>query len=844
MKAMKSMEFIELSKDRTFDCVHPIGAGKPNYAAAAFEDPPFMSFMLSMLNPSLSGLPARGFGMKRALCFLVIVLAVLGPVGAMDHALDPLASGRAALEEGLPSVALAKLSPIKPQDLTPSQLAEREILLVRASLLAGDPITAAALLASTTSKSKDFAFWSGETNAALGNFEKALAFYQAAMPGMESGLGAARMLTALGRPDDAMEVLNSLEQTPHVRLELAALLLDRNDPTGAMSVLQSLGDIPGRDAARRDYLLATAVFRNGDPANALKILDRPSKPDAALALRSSILRAACLAESGDRDGAEVVLEKFVESHPSHPDLSDLFMELDRLYASQKSPSSSELRRWSEDPVNSSRAALALYFVARNEQRLNRADRSESAYAEFLSKHPNHQLSKNARIELSSLALAGNKPTEALKALGGVPGADMDFYRGLAFAAGGDYAAASTSFENAAKSSGWETARFNAALSGILAGKPVPTFAGNASLNSELRLAMALDAAQRRDPKAAELLEKVAQENISPWSETALLALAEWKYLQLDLEGARKDILRISSSGNPATIERAGALDVFLHDDGTPDSEPKVVMAAETFLTNNPSSPLRAEVLMKLGEIHFRRGDYLSAQSSLTKAAEANPGSAIAEKARFLAAQAASRSMSEAGTEEALELYEVVARSGGPLALRSRLAQALLLNALGRPKESIPVLEKILESGPDEELRYAALIEKGDTYFGLGDSDPTAYPEAIAAWRLAFAPEVPSRWRNQALVKIGAASERLGELPAALASYHDVLSAKPDEEPEYFWFYKAGFDAVRILESQARIDEAIVIYEKLAARDGPRSEEARQRLNALRLENFLWEEKAP
>jgi tetratricopeptide (TPR) repeat protein len=251
--------------------------------------------------------------------------------------------------------------------------------------------------------------------------------------------------------------------------------------------------------------------------------------------------------------------------------------------------------------------------------------------------------------------------------------------------------------------------------------------------------------------------------------------------------------------------------------------------------------LRADVLLKLGEVSFRRGDYLSAQSHLEQAAAAQPGSPLAEKAQFLAAQAASRLLTESGTEQALEHYTDVARANGPLAYRARLAQALLLNALNRPREAIPVLESILSSDADESLRFAALIEKGDTYFLLGDSEPASYSEAIAAWRLAAEPETPARWRNQALVKIGAASEKLGEFPAALASYHSVLSAKNDQEPEYFWFYKAGFDAARILENENKAAEAIEIYERLAATEGPRAEEARERINSLRLENFLWED---
>jgi tetratricopeptide (TPR) repeat protein len=684
-----------------------------------------------------------------------------------------------------------------------------------------------------------------EVSAALGRFAAAEDAYRLAVSeyGADALVGQARMLAALGRREEALAVFASAESSVAMRLEMAALLLDLKKSADVIRELEALENLEDGQAARRDYLLAHAYLLQDDPKTALNILQRKSRPDAALAANMVMLKASCLSALSQQEAAEALLEKFIESQPAHPDLAGLFAALDRLYQTQTSPSSSELRRWSEDSANSQRALTATYYLARNEARLKRLDRAEKAFQNFVEASPDHALAEDARIELANLFLASNKPAQALAALGDHPGAAMDFHRGLAHAAGGNYAEAARAFDQSLALTGWESARFNAALSRILAFRgeeETPT--ASASWNAELQLAFALEAARRRDPLAASLLEAATKNLQPPLSDSAILAIAEWKYLQLDLAGARSEIRRVSSSGDSA--ERAAALSVFLEDEGTADSEPKTMAAAEQFLAEHPNSSLLPEVLLKLGEIHFRRGDYLSAQSTLQKAAEARPASPIAEKALFLAAQAASRSMSVAGNEEALEIYESVAKAGGPLALRARLAQALLLNALGRPKEAIPVLDKILESSPDDELKFATLIEKGDTYFLLGEGDASVYPEAIAAWRLAAAPEVPARWRNQALVKIGAASERLGEIPAALSSYHDVLSHKSDSQPEYFWYYKAGFDAARILESQAQVDEAIVIYEKLAAKDGPRSEEARQRLNALRLENFLWEEGPP
>ena len=55
------------------------------------------------------------------------------------------------------------------------------------------------------------------------------------------------------------------------------------------------------------------------------------------------------------------------------------------------------------------------------------------------------------------------------------------------------------------------------------------------------------------------------------------------------------------------------------------------------------------------------------------------------------------------------------------------------------------------------------------------------------------------------------------------------------------FYKAGFEAAHILEAQEQWKPAIAIYQKMAALEGPRSDEAKNRITDLRLKHFIWEE---
>ena len=346
-------------------------------------------------------------------------------------------------------------------------------------------------------------------------------------------------------------------------------------------------------------------------------------------------------------------------------------------------------------------------------------------------------------------------------------------------------------------------------------------------------------AAKRSPGARDLLRKIADSE-SAYGQRARLALAEWAFLQVSAEDAGVELRRISTD-DPSTKERTDYLAIFQGDTADRESEAQVAKLAETFIAQYPDSRFEPHVRMKLGEMFYRRGDYLGARGQFGIIAERFSDSPLAEKAVFLTAQAMARSLDPSEMEEAIEIFEQVVKSGGPLSLRARLAQAGLLNALKRPEEALGVLDRILESKPDPELRYTVLIEKGDTLFSQGAQDPENYRSAIASWKqISEDPAAPKMWSHQALAKMGAACEKLGNYDAALDCYYGAFSQGQKGGPEYFWFYKAGFDAARLLESQKLWKEAIAVYEKIGSVDGPRAEEARDRVNRLRLENFIWE----
>jgi tetratricopeptide (TPR) repeat protein len=202
-------------------------------------------------------------------------------------------------------------------------------------------------------------------------------------------------------------------------------------------------------------------------------------------------------------------------------------------------------------------------------------------------------------------------------------------------------------------------------------------------------------------------------------------------------------------------------------------------------------------------------------------------------------------MNTGAIDRALASFEAVVKREGPLKLYARQEQANIQSRLSREDEALALYELILTATPppDPQLRQATLCAKGDCLLTLGRREDSK--ERIAAAigvydELTAQPGVTPVWRNQALFKRGKALDQLGRTGEAVLSYYDVLNRSAAGDREYFWLYKAGFEAARLFEQQEQWKSAAGIYEKVAAFEGPRSAEARARLKQLRLEHYLWE----
>jgi hypothetical protein len=137
-----------------------------------------------------------------------------------------------------------------------------------------------------------------------------------------------------------------------------------------------------------------------------------------------------------------------------------------------------------------------------------------------------------------------------------------------------------------------------------------------------------------------------------------------------------------------------------------------------------------------------------------------------------------------------------------------------------------------------------MCEKGETLFAIGDEESTAAAAEVFR-KVTGDPNAKRVWKNRALFHLAKCLERSDDKAGALEACFEVIASHQQEGPgadEFVWFYRAGFEAVHLLQQQERWVPAVNVAEKLASANGPRSQEARKLANEIRLKHFLWEEK--
>ena len=648
------------------------------------------------------------------------------------------------------------------------------------------------------------------------------------------------------------------------------LLAVKQDMAGATRLLDALPATREDEKKERRLLRARIEAQLGNNEKAVALLTPIIKEPAGGS--HSVLSASLLAiadaslQMGVPATGDDFLEDYIERQPHDRDLPKIFAKLDQLYAAERKQSRHELVRWSKDRVQP-RAALSQWYLARAELRLGRRDVALQILEQLRGKYPAFPALAEAFLEYGRLLCDDGRFDQALAAITTArtlrptqPVLDaINLLAGRVQFEAERFDAAAQTYQQIAQSGSphAKAALFNASLAWLQAGDTAEAKTTNKELlergadeetRGDLRLEEGLAQAARGDKAATASLQGFIRDFPKhPRLSEAWVALAELAYhaAPARLEEAQKDLARArQSQPTAAANERADYLAIWLEEAGPSPNESKVIELSSQFLQNYPSSPLLPEVRLKLAETSYRRQDFATAQTQFEILAQRNSASAMAEKAEFFAAQSAMQTMATASLDRALVLFDNVVKKNGEWKWAARNEQAVIERKLEKPDDALTLYDEVLKGDAKAEEKREALCGKGDILYELGAKDPKAYERAMELYgQLAADTEAAAHWRNQALFKKGICQEKLNATAEALATFYEVIEGEsaPTRQREFFWFYKAGFNAARLLEEDSKWQPAAAIYEKLAYAGGGRSEEAKGRLNQLRLEHFLWEQ---
>ncbi len=807
---------------------------------------------------------------------LICVLTLVAQIAHADISSE-LAEAGSPITEGVPEIAIVRLQALLNNNL--SEVERRTVVekLAEAQIAAKQPENALVLLSDIRVRDLPWAkFWRAQAFASLRRWAEALPLYEQLAGDDRSPFrnaatfGAAEMLRALGRRGEALKKLALLihdkEWATRAQLRAAELYIETADATGARRLLEEMQPTSVAERRERRVLRGRLELIQRRPERAIGIfqgiLKRPEGAAHSTLIAAVFGIAEAQAQLKTPEIADDVIEQFIDRHPADPELPVLFARLDELYRAEHKPSRNELERWVRSPEQP-RRTLARWYLARFEIRAGRRERARQLFTDLLHTGVKSQAIAPALLEFAQFEVEDKHFDEAIAILGDARSfhptpsllTQIDFLSAQAQYLARRFGRASGDFEQIARSgSPWaKIALFNASTGWLQLGDHTRFLAdygdlekmgGDEEARADLRLEEGLVQAAKGDEKAAGSLQQFIHDfPKNPRVSEALVSLAELAFHASPprLDEARKYLTRAAESPTPAAAERGDYLNIWI-EESAGDNEAKVIELAKRFLEQHGASPFAPEVRMKLAELYYRRQDFANAQTQFELIAQQTPNNSLGEKALFFAAESAMSSMGEHSLDRAIVLFDQVVRQNGSLRWAARNEQAVIERKLGKPTDALALYDEVLKSDAGPAEKREALCGKGDIFLEMGATDPNNYQRAIEIYdQLASDKDEPIHWRNQALFKKGLCLEKKSDRANALATFYKILEedARPDRRRELFWYYKAGFNAARLLEEDSKWESAAAIYEKLAAAGGSRSEEAKARLTNLRLEHFLW-----
>jgi len=805
------------------------------------------------------------------ICFI----GMLTPLARADISAE-IAEASAPLPEGVPEVAVVRLQALLNRNLPDAEWRAVAEKLAEAQVAAREPEDTLVLLADGRVRELPWArFWRAQAFAGLKRWADALRLYEelATHEGSPfrgaATFGTAEMLRALGKREEALRKLNLLlhdkEWAIRAQLRAAELSIEMADAANTQRLLEEMK--PRSVAERRERRLLRGrlelILQRPERAIGMfqALLRRPEGAAHATLIAALFGIAEAHLQLKTPEAGDDVIEQFVDLHPADPDLSLLFAKLDELYRAEHKPSRNELEKWVRRPEEP-RRTFARWYLARLEIRAGRSDRARQLFSDLRRAGIKSPAIAPAFLEFAQFEVEDRHFDEAIAILDEArllrpePAllARIDFLSAQAHYLAKRFDTATAAFEQIAHSnSPWTTAAlFNASNGWLQLGNHARFLVNYSELEKQgvddearanLRLEEGLMQAAKDDKKAEVSLQQFIRDfPKNPRVSEAWVALAELAFHSSPprVDDARRDLAHAAESApTAAAAERADYLSIWV-EESAGGNETKVIELAKRFLEQHGLSPFAPEVRMKLAELYYRRQDFANAQTQFEIITEQNPDDSLAERALFFAAESAMSSMGEHSLDRAIVLFDQIVQKNGALRWSARNEQALIERKLGKTKDALALYDEVLKSDAPPSEKREALCAKGDIFSEMGGS--ANYQQAIEIYdQLALDKNEPSHWRNQSLFKKALCLEKKDDRGGALETFYKILEDKtrPYGQRELFWYYKAGFNAARLLEEDSKWQSAAAIYERLAAASGNRSEEAKARLNHLRLEHFLW-----
>jgi lipopolysaccharide biosynthesis regulator YciM len=789
-----------------------------------------------------------------------------------------IAKASSPLTEGVPEVAVARLQALFDKDLPDTERLLVAEKLAEAQVAAKEPEATLVLLADPRLHELPWAkFWRAQALAGLNRWADALPLYDELTNDQGSRFhgaavfGTAEMLRALGKQQQALRKLNLLfhdkEWATRAQLRAAELYIELADAPNARRLMAEMRPTLVAERRERRVLRGRLELILQRPERAIgmfqALLKRPEGSPHATLIAALFGIADAHVQLKTPEAGDDVIEQFIDRHPADPDLPLLFEKLDALYRAEHKPSRNELEKWVRRPEQP-RRTFARWYLARLEVRAGRRERVRQLFSDLRRSNVKSPAIAHAFVEFAQFELNDRNFDEAIAILNDArllhpePAllARINFLSAQVNYLAKRFDTATAGFEQIAHSnSPWtKVALFNAS-SGWLQLDDHARFVadyndlekqgGDEEARANLRLEEGLMQAAKGDKTAAASLQQFIRDfPKNPRVSEAWVGLAELAFHSSPprFDEARKDLARAAESKpTAAASERADYLSIWV-EESAGGKEAKVIDLAKRFLEQHALSPFASEVRLKLAELYYGCQDFANAQTQFEIIAQQNPDDSLAETALFFAAESAMSSMGEHSLDRAIVLFDQVVQKNGPLRWAARNEQAVIERKLGKSKDAISLYDEVLKSDAGLSDKREALCGKADIFFETGATDPNSYERAIEIYdQLGSDKNEPIDWRNQALFKKGLCLEKKNDRAGALAAFYKILEdeARPGQRRELFWYYKAGFNAARLLEEDSKWESAAAIYDKLAAAGGSRSEEAKARLNNLRLEHFLW-----